>query len=57
MLNNLSSSKICNSHNPAHTSTDLFSRHLLFAGSNIGQQGACKGDSGGPLMYKDTGMP
>ncbi len=27
--------------------------HLICAGFQIGRQGSCKGDSGGPLQYQD----
>jgi hypothetical protein len=31
----------------------LFHGHLICAGKREAQQGSCKGDSGGPLMYYD----
>jgi secreted trypsin-like serine protease len=31
----------------------LFQDHLLCAGDKVRKGGACRGDSGGPLMYKD----
>ena len=32
---------------------NLFQNNLLCAGIEIGTQGSCHGDSGGPLMIKD----
>ncbi len=32
---------------------DLFPNHILCAGSDVGGQGSCKGDSGGPLLFYD----
>ena len=34
----------------------LFQDHLLCAGTTVGRQGSCKGDSGGPLLYYDRRM-
>ena len=31
----------------------LFQNQLLCAGVSVWNQGSCKGDSGGPLLYKD----
>jgi secreted trypsin-like serine protease len=32
---------------------DLFPNHVLCAGTDVGTQGSCKGDSGGPLLSND----
>jgi secreted trypsin-like serine protease len=32
----------------------LFQDNLLCAGDTLVKQGACEGDSGGPLLYKDV---
>ena len=29
----------------------LFQNHIICAGTDLGSQGSCRGDSGGPLMY------
>jgi len=31
----------------------LFQNHIICAGHTIGNQGSCKGDSGGPIMFED----
>jgi secreted trypsin-like serine protease len=31
----------------------LYQNQILCAGVSVGNQGSCKGDSGGPLMFKD----
>ena len=36
------------------TLPDLFQNHILCAGTTIGSQGSCKGDSGGPLNFYDV---
>jgi len=32
----------------------LIPEHLICAGVDIGRQGSCNGDSGGPLQYRET---
>jgi secreted trypsin-like serine protease len=36
------------------TIPQLFQDNLMCAGDTEGIQGACEGDSGGPLLYKDV---
>ena len=62
----MASSEFCSNCNLTHTETTaskkekvrillplLFQNNLLCAGVDLGTQGSCNGDSGGPLMIKN----